>query len=54
MLVGVGARSKHTDLQAIESLEISDSLEVTAMTSKEKELVPFDTSMQASGRPLSS
>ncbi len=36
-------------LQAIESLDISDSLEVTAMTSKEKERVPFDTPMQASG-----
>ncbi|KAL0019092.1 hypothetical protein WJX77_000912 [Trebouxia sp. C0004] len=35
--------------EAIESLDISDSLEVTAMTSKEKERVPFDTSMQASG-----
>lgn len=36
-------------VQAIESLDISDSLEVTAMTSKEKERVPFDTPMQASG-----
>jgi hypothetical protein len=40
-------------LQAIESLDISDSLDVTAMTSKEKERVPFDKSMQASGQPLS-
>ena len=38
--------------QAIESLDISDSLEVTAMTSKEKERVPFDTPMQASGTAL--
>lgn len=38
--------------QAIESLDISDSLEVTAMTSKEKERVPFDTPMQASGTVL--
>ena len=35
--------------QAIELLDISDSLEVTAMTSKEKERVPFDAPMQASG-----
>ena len=39
-------------VQAIESLDISDSLEVTAMTSKEKERVPFDTPMQASGTTL--
>ncbi len=41
-------------MQAIESLDISDSLEVTAMTSKEKERVPFDTPMQASGKLRSS
>ena len=39
----------HIRVQAIESLDISDSLEVTAMTSKEKERVPFDVPMQASG-----
>lgn len=36
-------------LQAIESLDISESLEITAMTSKEKERVPFDVAMQANG-----
>ena len=43
-------------IQAIESLDISESLEITAMTSKEKERVPFDTPMQAAGNvqaPLS-
>lgn len=36
-------------IQAIESLDISESLEITAMTSKEKERVPFDTPMEAAG-----
>lgn len=53
--MSVGTLYKSNDMyggvfvQAVESLDISESLEVTAMTSKEKERVPFDTPMQASG-----
>ena len=46
------AMLKIMEMQAIESLDISDALEITAMTSKEKERVPFDVSMQATGESL--